>query len=286
MTAPLPPLDDLAPSKLRPVLVMEPALAPLLDAVPPPYAAVHPLAWDELYTELRRAPPTAMVLVDPYAGIRNGDAFPRVRDLLLRFPSVPVVAVVELRAGDAADAAMLLEWGISELLSPSADGTPAGVAACLARAHAAPFKRRVEAALSRYVSRDAVRIVRAASEIAVEGGQAPALAARLGLGARSLAERCARAGLPPPRQLQAWMRVLVAALLLDDPGRTVQAAAYAAGYRTERSLRRAITAFLGVDSTTLRRAGAVATAAPAFDRLLRDTREAERERRRLAPQRT
>lgn len=279
MTAPLPPPGEPTASNRRPLLVMEPTLLALTAGLPHPYAPVHPLPWSELHDELRRSPPATQVLVDPYAGARRGERFPCIRDLLQRFPSVPVVAVMELRGGDAADAAILLEWGISQLVAPSTDGTPAAVAACLDQAHAAPLKRRVEAALSRYVGRDALRIVRAAAEVAVEGGQAPELGARLRVGTRALYERCARAGLPPARQLQAWMRVLLAALLLDDPGRTVQSAAYAAGYRTDRSLRRAITAFLGVDSTTLRRAGAFATAAPAFDRVLRDAREAERERR-------
>jgi methylphosphotriester-DNA--protein-cysteine methyltransferase len=76
------------------------------------------------------------------------------------------------------------------------------------------------------------------------------------------------------------MRVLLACMLLDDPGRTVYGAAYASGYQTERSLRRAITAFLGVDSTTLRKAGAFSTAAAAFNAALRDARESARERRR------
>ncbi|HEU4882604.1 MAG TPA: hypothetical protein VFT45_10175 [Longimicrobium sp.] len=80
--------------------------------------------------------------------------------------------------------------------------------------------------------------------------------------------------------MQAWLRVLLACVLLDDPGRTVYGAAYASGYQTERSLRRAITTFLGVDSTTLRKAGAFATAATAFNAALRDAREAARERRR------
>lgn len=280
MTAPLPPPLSTIPPNQRPVLAMDAALMPLLERLPPPYDPVHAVPWDEVHDELRRAPPGTLVVADPYAGPRAGDAFPRIRELLRRFPSVPVVAVMELCGPDAADAAILLEWGVSQVISPRVEGTPAAVASCLAEAHAAPLKRRVEAALSRYVGREARRILRAAAEVAVEGGQAPALAERLGVRPPALTRRCARAGLPPPRHLQAWMRILLAALLLDDPGRTVYAAAYASGYRTERSLRRAITTLLGVDSTTLRREGAFATAAPAFDRVLHAHREAERERRR------
>jgi hypothetical protein len=82
--------------------------------------------------------------------------------------------------------------------------------------------------------------------------------------------------------VQAWMRILLACMLLDDPGRTVYSAAFACGYSTDRSLRRAIAALLRTDSTTLRRGGAFAEAARAFNDLLLDFREAGRERRKAA----
>jgi methylphosphotriester-DNA--protein-cysteine methyltransferase len=271
MTAPLtPPLGTYAP-KLRPVLVMEPALHPLFHDIPAPYVAVTDTGWSDLHGDLVRSPPAIVVVVDPHTS-----GFPRVHELLRRFPSVPVVAAAELHP---ADAAILLEWGVSEILSPRLERTAAAAARRLDQVHARPLKRELQRALSRYVADEAWTILHAAAEVAVEGGLAPELAERLGVSLRTLSGRFARAGLPAPRQLQAWMRVLLAALLLDDPGRTLYGAAYAAGYRTERSLRRAITAMLGMDGTTLRRAGAFRTAAAAFDRVAWEAREAERERR-------
>lgn len=271
MTAPLtPPLGNYAP-KLRPVLVMEPALHPLFSDLPAPYVAVTDLDWSDLDGDLVRSPPATIVVVDPHAA-----GFPRVHELLRRFPSVSVVAAAELHP---ADTATLLEWGVSEILSPRLERTPAAAVRRLEQVHARPLKRALERALSRYVAGEAWTILHAAAEVALEGGLAPELAARLGVSPRTLGLRLRRAGLPAPRQLQAWMRVLLAALLLDDPGRTLYGAAYAAGYRTDRSLRRAIHAMLGVDGTTLRRAGALATSLAAFDRVLWEAREAERERR-------
>ena len=80
------------------------------------------------------------------------------------------------------------------------------------------------------------------------------------------------------------MRILLACMLLDDPGRTVYAAAWACGYSTDRSLRRAVSAFVGSDSTTLRAGGAFDQAARAFNDVLRETREESRERRRAERQ--
>lgn len=274
-----PPLRAFS-SNLRPVLVMEPALVPVFELAGAPFSVVADVGWSELDASLRRAPATTVVVVDPYAGTRRGDRFPRVRDLLRSFPSVPVVAAMELRPEMAGDVAMLLEWGVSEVVSLGTESTPRALAARLRQAHVRPLKRALEAALSPYVNAEARQILMAAGEVAAEGGLAPELAARLGVTPRTLTVRCARAELPAPRQVQAWLRVLLACVLLDDPGRTVYGAAYASGYQTERSLRRAITTFLGVDSTTLRKSGAFTTAAAAFNAALRDSRESARERRR------
>lgn len=279
MTAPIaPPLLSFA-ANLRPVLVMEPGLVPVFSATGAPFSVVGDVAWSELDAALRRAPATTLVVVDPYAGPRRGDRFPAVRDLLRRFPSVPVVAAMELHPEMAGDVEMLLEWGVSEVVSLGREGTARALAARLRQAHARPFKRALERSLSSYTGAEARHILLAGAEVAAEGGLAPELAARLGVTPRTLTVRCARAELPAPRQVQAWLRMLLACVLLDDPGRTVYGAAYASGYQTDRSLRRAITALLGVDSTTLRRAGAFATAAEAFNAALRDAREAARERR-------
>jgi methylphosphotriester-DNA--protein-cysteine methyltransferase len=267
-------------SNLRPVLVMEPTLVPVFEMAGAPFRVVGDVAWGELDASLRRAPANTVVVVDPYAGTRRGDRFPRVRDLLRSFPSVPVVAAMELRPEMAGDVTMLLEWGVSEVVALGTESTPRALSARLRQAHVRPLKRALEAALSPYASMEARQILMAAAEVAAEGGLAPELAALLGVTPRTLTVRCARADLPAPRQVQAWLRVLLACMLLDDPGRTVYGAAYASGYQTERSLRRAITAFLGVDSTTLRKAGAFSTAAAAFNAALRDARESARERRR------
>jgi AraC-like DNA-binding protein len=203
-----------------------------------------------------------------------------VRDLLRRFPSVAVVALLEMRPENTADVAMLLEWGVSEVIALGAEGTRQGVRGRLRQAHARPFKRRLEKALSSYVAGEARMILMAAAEVAVEGGGANELATVLGVSPRTLTQRCLRADLPAPRQVQAWMRILLACVLLDDPGRTVYSVAYACGYSTDRSLRRAITSLLGMDTTTLRRQGAFTVASRAFNDMLREARESGRERRR------
>jgi methylphosphotriester-DNA--protein-cysteine methyltransferase len=252
---------------------------PGLDELEPPYVVEPPVGWDELDGVVRSAPPSAVVLLDPYAGRRPGEAFPRVHDLLRRYPSLAVVAAFELSAENLADVSTLMEWGVSDVIDTGPESTPRGIHARLRQAHARPLKRRLEKSLSQYVGADARNLLMGAAEVAVEGGGAPDLARAMSVAPRTLTEKCARADLPPPRQVQAWMRILLACMLLDDPGRTVYAAAWACGYSTDRSLRRAVAAFVGSDATTLRRGGAFAQAARTFNDVLREVREANRERR-------
>jgi AraC-like DNA-binding protein len=103
-----------------------------------------------------------------------------------------------------------------------------------------------------------------AAEVVSLGGRGRDLARALHLSERTVLRWSERAVLPPPRRLMAWMRILLAASLLDDPGRTVLSVAYACGYSSDSSLRRAMQDFLGTIPTTLRREGAFSRASARF----------------------
>jgi len=269
------------PRNTRQVIALEGLDLPGLAAVGAPWTVDPPVPWSEVHQVVRDSPPSAVVLLDPYAGAPPGIGFPRLHELLRRFPSLTVVAALRLTSASVGDATTLLEWGVAELVDVGPESTGRAIQARLRQAHARPLKRRLERALWGFVSADAREILMGAAEVAVEGGGAPELARVLRVAPRTLTDRCNEAGVPPPRQVQAWLRILLACMLLDDPGRTVYGTAYACGYSTDRSLRRAVMGFLGADSTTLRRGGAFPRAAAAFNVVLRRLREEGRERRRL-----
>ncbi|HEU4559123.1 MAG TPA: helix-turn-helix domain-containing protein [Longimicrobium sp.] len=255
---------------------------PGLNHLAAPYAVEPPVSWAEVGEVVKTAPPSSVVILDPYAGRRPSDDFPRLHDLLRRFPSLTVVAAFSLESQTVGDVAMLLEWGVAEVVDTGPEATPRALHARLRQAHARPLKRRLERALGSNVGGDTRNLLLGAAEVAVEGGSAPELAAVLDVAPRTLTERCLRADLPPPRQVQAWMRILLACMLLDDPGRTVYAAAEACGYSTDRSLRRAVGEFVGSGASELRRGGAFDQAAKALNTVLFKLREEGRERRRAA----
>jgi AraC-like DNA-binding protein len=67
----------------------------------------------------------------------------------------------------------------------------------------------------------------------------------------------------------AWMRILLAAEMLDEPGRTVASIADACGYASDTALRTTLNMQLGKTPKVLRREGALAAASGAFLRELR-----------------
>ena len=255
--------SDTAP---RRVLVMDaPSLAPV-RALAPPYAPETVAGWDALRHRAPTIAPGTLVVVDA-AGPR-GRVPGALWEVMTAHPSLSVVAALDVRRADGRVLARLVDRGVSDVLDVALDRTPARVARRLAGAAGRPFTRRVERALSRYASADARTLVRAAAGVAVHGGGADALAAAFGVRATTVAHWSSRASLPAPRTLQAWMRLLLAAMLLEEGPRTIAGVARAAGYATDRSLRRAMARFTGMDPRTLRRRGAFDEVAARFNAAL------------------
>ncbi|HEX6747007.1 MAG TPA: helix-turn-helix domain-containing protein [Longimicrobium sp.] len=240
--------------------------------------------WDDLAGAMETAPPAVTVIADAYLGAQPGAGpSPRLRELLEWRPSIPVIAALPLVPEHGPDAVALFAWGVSQVLDLLMEARPAVVQARLRDTRARPLKRRVEAILSQYASENARNLLRAASEVAVEGGGAPELARLFGADPRTVAAWCRREGLPAPRRLLAWTRVLLAAMLLREEGRSIVNSARGAGYATDHALRRAMRELVGGDPATISRGELFDRAAERFNAELRDLREDARERSRPLP---
>jgi AraC-like DNA-binding protein len=223
--------------------------------------------WEALTRVLASEHPTSVVVLDPYdAADEPCGAFWNV---LERFPSVAVVSAFPARPERIDHMRGMVLAGVSEFLNLEREDTPLLAAARIRSACARPFKRRMAAALSRHAGTGARTILTAAAEVCVRGEGPKELADEFSVKAKTLTAWCAAHGLPLPRRLLAWIRILLAAHLLEDAGRTRMAVAAACGYRTDRSLRRIIQRFVGP------RPGAplFEAAADAFNAELRQCRE-------------
>ncbi len=238
-----------------------------------PYRLNHLTTWDDLHDALRRSPPAAITIVDPYRRSDGGAGLATELQALLReFPSATVVAALQVTPGDSVVLRTLGEWGVADCIDLARENTPPAVARRLRVVQSRPVQRLINRALPRGLpSRPAGLLLRAAEIVAV-GGQAPDLARALGVGMRTVPRWCHRADLPPPQRLLAWLRLLLAADLLDDPSRSLESVARATGYASGPSLKTAIRNLMRTTPGELREKGAFATAASAFERELFDLR--------------
>lgn len=239
--------------------------------------------WDALRRAIMQSPPAAIVVVDPYADSVRAD--PRLslelRALLWEFPSATVLAALEIRPGRARDLRTLGEWGVTDVISLVEDDTHEAIYRRLRAVEGRSLQTLLDRMLPPLLSGRTRMLIMTAAEVVAAGGKARELARRLHLSERTVLRWADRGGLPPPRRLLAWMRILLAASLLDDPGRSVLSVAHACGYASDSSLRRAMQDFLSAGPTALRRSGALSTASEAFLDELSRTRGAARDRHSL-----
>jgi AraC-like DNA-binding protein len=232
--------------------------------------------WTELAAALARAPGTAVSVVDPFDPARPGELAADLRALLARFPTATVIGAFRVEPRHAEELRTLFDWGVADVISLGREDTPVAIARRVRAVQARTVHRLLQRALPRGVPSRARILLTTAAETVAAGGQAPELAAALGVNERTVPRWCRRADLPAPRRLLAWLRLLLAAELLDDPGRSVAAIAEACGYASEVSLKAALRKFMGAPPSELRRRGAFDTAARAFAQELFELREAAR----------
>jgi AraC-like DNA-binding protein len=259
----------------RPLLLMHdaPGLAGTLREAAGDAGRVWTLPdWDALERAMERVPPTAVVIVDPYAGSPT-EPSPRLQALLQGLPSATVVAALPVTAQTVPHLEMLARWGIADVVELGREDTAAALRRRLRLVQGRLVTRLLDRALPRTTpTRTRALLAVAADTAAVAGGSAE-LAAALGVTERTVLRWCRRADLPQPRRLMAWLRILLAADMLDDTGRTLASAARACGYSSDTALRNALRTFLDTSPTELR-GRAFETAAAAFSRELFELRDA------------
>jgi AraC-like DNA-binding protein len=225
-------------------------------------------SWGEVAAALCKTSLVSVAVVDPYLGVhKRAHLAPELRALLWNFPSVTVIAGVEMRPDRCADFRMLGEWGVTEIFSVE-NGNLEMLARVLRSARGRPLQSLLQRSLPSRTGGRARSILDAAAEVASMGGHPRDLARKLYASKRTLLRWCDREGLPTPRQLLVWMRVLLAAELLEDPRRSVESVALSCGYTSDSGLRRALYDCIQMSPTALQDRGAVETASHAFREVL------------------
>ena len=259
---------------VRPLLLLHSstALREALGEVPGHmYMFTEVADWSALRDGLSRAPLTAIAVVDPCDA--EGNAAEGLREITEEFPFVTVLAALDVAPSDGEVLRTLLDHGVADFVVLGHEVTVPGLARRLRVVRSRAVKKLLHRALPASIpSRTQGMLTRAAEVVAVGGG-APEFAAALRVSPRTVPRWCRRADLPPPRRLLAWLRLLMAAELLDQPWRSIASVARACGYATEASLKHTSKVFLDASPSELRRAGAFRTVADAFAEELARVRE-------------
>ncbi|MDQ3556029.1 MAG: helix-turn-helix domain-containing protein [Gemmatimonadota bacterium] len=261
----------------RPLLVMHPDRDfrnRVRDAASRSYYFQDVPGWKALRGSVEEAPPSSLVVVDPYRESDDGLS-PALRALLADFPSTSVIVAVEVTPQRIDDLRTLGEWGVTQVVSLRHDDTVAALTHRFRAARGGPLRALLAQVLPPETSGRARGILDVAAEVVASGGHGRDVAEQLGLSRRTLLRWCERAELPPPRTLMAWMRLLLAAEMLDDPGRTVLTVARTCGYSSDSGLRRVMTKFLGMSPGALRKGGAFKAASAEFVKVLAEFRTSE-----------
>jgi hypothetical protein len=227
----------------RELLLHDAAALRGLSAIAGQYSA-RTLGWDDLIAAAREADPSTVIVLAPS---RDDSVFgARVRELITAAAGViSVVAAVPFQSGYASHVQALLDCGITDIVDVELDVTPDAMLPRLRAVHGQLLKRLLEPALPRFTPVNTRTLIYAAAEVAVDRGTAVDLATLFQSTERTISGWCARAALPPPRRLLAWMRLVLALSLLESPRRSIAKAATGAGYSFDHSLRRAVRDLLG-----------------------------------------
>lgn len=219
----------------------------------------HPKRLLALVRKLR----PAAVLLD-LGSAREHVASRFFRQLRQQFPSVVAVGCVRLAVADIHALPGAVAAGITDIAVIGHDDIGAVVDGALKRMGDEADLRAVLRAIAPHVPAAAWTTIRECGRAAARGLSVTALARELGMSQRTLLRRLVQWGLPRPAALIGWLRLLVAARLLEHSDRTVSEVAKALKYPSSAALRRAFRRGTGLSPTAVRREGGVASVVAAF----------------------
>lgn len=193
-----------------------------------------------------------VAVIDLFAGGRAN--FEWVRHLKQRLPRLTLIAYISFSADRAHDLFDAGRQGMDGLVLADQDDAPRALLALIEQAEAKSLGAVVRVALDSVdtVTRDAVllSVTRAHERLAPEG-----LAKLLALPRRTVSQRLASAGFPPPQRLLTWGRLIAAAHLLEDQHRSADRIAVALDFPSASAFRNTCQRYLGATPSDIRSRG-------------------------------
>ncbi|MBX6330456.1 MAG: helix-turn-helix domain-containing protein [Gemmatimonadaceae bacterium] len=218
--------------------------------------------WGELLGTCAREA-VSVAVVGLFSPNETSETFDWLRQLERRFPSVTVVAYTAIPPARPRDLFEAGRFGIEGLIIEGEDDAPARLRALVEQAEARGLLDLLRPAMAAAnpLVRDAllVAVTRAHQRLSPER-----LARILGVRRKVLAARLAEERFPTTQRLIAWGRLLVAAKLLEDGGRTADSVAAALGFPSGSAFRNTCQRYLHAAPLEVRSSGGARFAVDAF----------------------
>jgi AraC-like DNA-binding protein len=181
--------------------------------------------------------------------------WPLVESVRADFPMVPVIAYCDPKRIPSSDILALARAGVNELLISGVDEPRLALVRVLGSADrqcmADEVLRQVAPRLPSG-ARDALNFF---LRHAADSASVTAAAAAFGVDRKTLWNRLAAVQLPPPSELSAWSRLLIAARRLDSPGRAADQVALELNFPSGSAFRNMLRRYTGLTPTALRAKG-------------------------------
>ena len=210
----------------------------------------------------------ATIVVLDHRDYDGNAALPVVRRLRDEYPSVPVVMylpMVALASGAVMDYARA---GVSQLVFQGMDDFKTSLRSAVDAALDQVSAGALSAELEPLIPSTIVPFLRYCLEHARRNITVEEVAAAMGVHRKTLVDRLKAARLPSPRAMLGWSRLLMAARLLEDPGRTIEQVALKLDFASGTALRNMFKRYTGLRTTEVRENGGVRCLLHAFKREL------------------
>jgi AraC-like DNA-binding protein len=202
------------------------------------------------------------------AGKRTDNA---IRSIRARFPRLSVLGHVAMKPGMSAHVLSFARTGVHELIVAGIDDSAIVLRHTLQKAARRCLAEEVFAEVKSSLPHDAACLMRYCLEHACESPDINQISEALGIHRRTLVNRMQSAHLPPPSELWAWSRVLLAARYLEMPGRSVEWVAHTVGFPSANALRNSLKRYARLVPSELREDDGFARATLAFRAALLST---------------
>lgn len=197
----------------------------------------------------------ATIVVLEHRDYDGNQALPAVRRLRDEYPSVPVVMYLPMTAVASGTVMEYARAGVSQLVFQGMDDFKASLRSAIDSALDQVSAVALSAELESLIPPTIVPFLRYCLEHARRNITVEEVAAAMGVHRKTLVDRLKAARLPSPRAMIGWCRLLMAARMLDDPGRTIEQVALKLDFASGAALRNLFKRYTGLRTTEVRENG-------------------------------